>query len=145
MKTLDAIDQHMLALLQDNARLPLATIAKRVGLSRSAAQERLRRLETAGAIAGYTIRRGGPDAPVAQAWLAIRLQPGVLCERVVPRLVELPAVRLCHSVAGPIDMWALVEADGNAAIAALRERILRLPGVAAVETTPVLETRIDRR
>lgn len=48
MKTLDDTDRKLIALLQDNARLPTVALAKAVGLSRSAVQERVQRLEAAG-------------------------------------------------------------------------------------------------
>ena len=58
MKTLDATDRKLIALLQDNARLSTVALAKAVGLSRSAVQERVHRLESAGVIAQYTVRLG---------------------------------------------------------------------------------------
>ena len=48
VKVLDATDHQLIALLQDNARLSTVALAKTVGLSRSAVQERLQRLEAAG-------------------------------------------------------------------------------------------------
>ena len=45
MKTLDATDRQLIALLQDNARLSTVALARAVGLSRSTVQERLQRLD----------------------------------------------------------------------------------------------------
>ena len=145
MKDLDAIDQRMLALLHDNARLPLTTLARRVGLSRSAAQERLRRLERDGAIAGYTLRKpAAPTATGAQAWFAIRFAPGFSCADIMDTIGELPEAKLCHSVAGEIDLMVLVEAERVPRIAELREAILLMKGVDTVSTTMVLRTQLDR-
>jgi DNA-binding Lrp family transcriptional regulator len=47
-KRLDAKDHELLALLRRNARTPVFTLAKALGLSRSATQERLQRLESSG-------------------------------------------------------------------------------------------------
>ncbi|MEU0533103.1 Lrp/AsnC family transcriptional regulator [Amycolatopsis tolypomycina] len=52
-ESLDPTDWAILAELQRDARLPLTELGRRVNLSASAATERLRRLETAGVIAGY--------------------------------------------------------------------------------------------
>ena len=143
--TIDAIDERLLALLRDDARMPLTTLAKRVGLSRSAAQERLRRLERDGVILGYTLRRGASDAPGAQAWFALKFAPGFSCADVIDDLAALSEVRLCHSVAGDVDLMVLVEAMSVPRIAELRESILLMKGVDTVTTTMVLKTQLDRR
>ena len=143
--TLDATDQRLLALLHDDARMPLAELARRIGLSRSAAQERLRRLERDGTILGYTLRRGASEPPGAQAWFALKFAPGFSCADVIDTLAALPEVRLCHSVAGDIDLMVLVEAARVPRIAELREAILLMKGVDTVTTTMVLKTQLDRR
>jgi Lrp/AsnC family leucine-responsive transcriptional regulator len=54
-RPLDETDEKLLALLEQNARRPVVALAKAVGLSRSAVQDRLARLEDSGAVARYTI------------------------------------------------------------------------------------------
>jgi DNA-binding Lrp family transcriptional regulator len=56
---LDALDLQLLTLLEEDGRMTLSALARRVRRSRSAIQERVQRLERSGHIAGYTIRRGG--------------------------------------------------------------------------------------
>ena len=53
MSHVDAIDRKILEALQNDARTPLATIAKEVNLSGAAVAERLRKLEQIGVIRGY--------------------------------------------------------------------------------------------
>jgi Lrp/AsnC family transcriptional regulator, leucine-responsive regulatory protein len=144
MKTLDAIDRQLIALLQDNARLSTVALAKAVGLGRSTVQERLQRLENAGVIAQYTVRLGRAGDRL-QAWLMLRYADGFSCDDVMPLLVAMPQVRLCHSVAGEIDLLVLVDTDGPGELADLRERIAGFKGVDDVTTLPVLRTTLDRR
>ena len=144
MKTLDAIDRKLIALLQDNARLSTVALAKAVGLSRSTVQERLQRLESADVIAQYTVRLGSAGDPL-QAWLFLRYAEGFSCDDVMPLLVDLPAVQLCHSVAGEFDLLVLVHARTPTELADLRERILGFKGVDDVTTVPVLRVTLDRR
>lgn len=144
MKTLDAIDRKLIALLQDNARLSTVALAKAVGLSRSTVQERLQRLEAAGVIAQYTVRLGSGGDPL-QAWLFLRYADGFSCDDVMPLLSGLPQVRLVHSVAGEIDLLVLVQAETPNMLADLRERIAAFKGVDDVTTVPVLRTTLDRR
>ena len=143
MKTLDATDRRLIALLQDNARLSAVALAKAVGLSRSSVQERLHRLETAGVIAQYTVRLGTGGDPL-QAWLALRYAEGFSCDDVMPLLDAMPAVQQCHSVAGEIDLLVLVRVDTPGALADLRERIAAFKGVDDVTTLPVLRVLLDR-
>lgn len=100
MKPLDAIDRRIIALLQDNAILPLVGLPKAVGLSRSAAQERLRRLEQTGVITANTVRLGSSPAHRLQAWLLLRFAEGFSCNDVAPSLAAMPEVQLCHGVGG---------------------------------------------
>ena len=145
MKTLDAIDQRLLALLQDNARTPMVALAKSVGLSRSATQERLQRLEGSGTIEKYTVRLGAVGPMNIQAWLFLRFAAGFSCEDVLPILTRMPEVKLCHSVAGETDLLVLVEAETPSALAQLRERAIAFKGVDDVRTMPVLAVKLDRR
>jgi DNA-binding Lrp family transcriptional regulator len=50
---LDATDRQLLALIQNNARLPNKQLAEAVGVAQSTCSSRLRRLEEIGAITGY--------------------------------------------------------------------------------------------
>jgi DNA-binding Lrp family transcriptional regulator len=144
MKTLDAIDRQLIALLQDNARLSLVALAKAVGLSRSAVQERLQRLERSDVIDKYTLRLGAAGQAKFQAWLMLRHSEGFSCNDVMPDLSGLPEVLLCQSVAGDVDLMVLVQTDTPAELARLRERVAALKGVDDVTTIPVLDVKLDR-
>jgi DNA-binding Lrp family transcriptional regulator len=144
MKALDATDRTLIALLQDNARLSTVALARAVSLSRTTVQERLKRLEDSGVIERYTVRLGQGGDPL-QAWLLLRYADGFSCDDMMPALVELPAVQVCHSVAGETDLMVLVHAENPSALADLRETILRLKGVDDVTTMPVLRVMLDRR
>ena len=53
---MDDIDSQLIAMLCENARLPVATLAKRLGVARATVQNRLAKLEREGVIVGYTLR-----------------------------------------------------------------------------------------
>src|SRR5256885_1234973 len=80
-RSLDDTDRKMIALLRANARTPTAALARSLGLSRSAVQERLRRLERDQVIRGYTLTlgddaaRGGANAHGLQALDPKQLDP----------------------------------------------------------------------
>lgn len=53
---LDKLDHAILAALQEEGRLPLSELGRRIGLSQPAMSERVRRLEESGVITGYGAR-----------------------------------------------------------------------------------------
>ena len=69
---LDERDRELLALLAEDARMPLTGLARRLGVARSTVQQRLARLEADGVIAGYSVRLG----PAARHRRAGPRQPG---------------------------------------------------------------------
>ena len=144
-RRLDDIDEHLLRILEKDARRPVVALAKAVGLSRTAVQGRLARLEDEGAIRGYTIRRGRErdSAPVkAVLLLAIGTRP---CATVIRRFEDWPEIVACWSVAGPtVDVVLLVEASSNERLGELRARLADLAGVTAITTAPVLKTVVER-
>lgn len=142
-KTLDATDKKIIALLRENARLPLVALAKKIGLSRSSTQERLRRLEQHNVIAGYTVQFGPSRESPTRAWLILRFQDGFRCADVVPHVLQRPEVRLCHSLAGQIDLLILVEAASISGVSDARESIAGIKGVAEVQSAPVLVEHFD--
>jgi DNA-binding Lrp family transcriptional regulator len=144
-RTLDEIDRRLLALLRADARTPAALLARRVGLSRSAVQARLARLERDRVIAGYTVLLGdaGP-APAVAAHVMVTLDPKRQ-DQVIAALGGLPEVTRAHTVSGPHDLLLEVAADSAAALDQLLTRIGRLPGVLRTTSSILLGTAFDRR
>ena len=58
MISITSEDEELIALLRLNAREPIASLARKLGLSRTTVQDRLRRLEQSGTIAGYAVKLG---------------------------------------------------------------------------------------
>jgi Lrp/AsnC family transcriptional regulator, leucine-responsive regulatory protein len=136
---MDDKDRLLLSLLRRDARRPIVALARDLGLSRTATQDRLARLQSSGAIAGFTIvDRVAPEA----AYLTIRLAPGGHCRQIMPKLKQVPTVELAHSVTGQVDLIVRVAADTMAAIEAARTAIAAIPGVADVSTHVVLERHL---
>jgi Lrp/AsnC family leucine-responsive transcriptional regulator len=98
--TLDEIDQALIALLADNARLSTAELARSVGLSAPSVAERLRRLEEDGVVRAYTVELD-PKALgyTLTAIVRVRPLPGQL-HTVERLLVESPEVVECDKVTG---------------------------------------------
>jgi Lrp/AsnC family transcriptional regulator, leucine-responsive regulatory protein len=98
--TFDATDRKILFSLSENARLPMKDLARKVGLSAPSTAERVRRLEEAGVLLGYTIRVS-PAAlglPIG-IFIRIRPMPGELT-RVAALLAARPQIIQCDRVTG---------------------------------------------
>jgi len=139
---LDAIDMVILRALQEDAKLPQARIAKRVGKSIGAVNERIRKLVQSGVIKGFAALldpcRLGLDLV---AFIEVSLEhPGH--EREFVRLMQdLAAVQECHYVTGESSCLLKVRARNREELRNLvLGRINSLGGVRQTRTTIVLET-----
>ncbi|MFN8011354.1 MAG: Lrp/AsnC family transcriptional regulator [Holophagaceae bacterium] len=142
---LDDLDRRILSELQADARLSQAAIAARVGLSRSAVQSRIARLEACGVIAGYTLRLGsGRGRPGVRAYLLVQ-GSGPSHDRAVKALEAFPEVRVADSVSGDTDLVLQLEADSLPDVTRVRDEVAKLPGVAGTRTLLVMQARFDRR
>ena len=144
VRPLDDVDRDIVSLLQANAREPIVALARRVGLSRNAVQERLKRLERDGVIAAYTVRLGEPSTAAVRALMLVYLR-GMTGDRVIPALSRFSEIKLCYSVSGEADMAILVEAGDLADIDRVRSEVERVTGVDRVTALVVLAERFDRR
>ena len=141
----DRINRHIVSILQANAREPLASLARKVGLSRNAVTERLKRLERDDVIKGYTIRLGnGAGRAAVSAYLLLYLD-GPICERILPGVERLPEIKLSQSLGGEIDMIVFAETENLADMNRVRDELEMIHGVRKVTTAIVLADRFDRR
>ncbi len=141
---MDDLDEHLLVKLRDNARAPVAELARALGLSRTTVQSRLARLERTGVIAGYAVKLAGAyEAGRVQAFVMLTVEPKQAAA-VNAALKRMPGVRRLQSVSGPFDMIATVEAAGVAEMDAVIDEIGAVKGVERTNTSLVLSTKFDR-
>lgn len=142
--SLDDTDRALLALLRENARLPAADLARRLGVARTTVQSRLQRLERSGAIAGYTVVvPDEAEAALVRAHVTVIAGPKQGAG-ITAALRRIPEVRTLLSVSGPYDLIAVVAASSIGELDALIDRIGALEGVERTTSAIVLSTRIQR-
>jgi DNA-binding Lrp family transcriptional regulator len=137
-------DRKLLALLRANARESTASIARKLGASRTTIQERIRRLEKSGVIAGYTVRIAdnvGTRMLAAQVLLNVSARHA---DRVARELKALPSVMSLHAVSGIFDYVASVEAESTGELDAQLDRIGQMSGIERTQTLVVLATKFER-
>lgn len=142
---LDEKDRALLALLQADAREPAASLARKLGLSRTAVQDRVRKLERQGVILGYTLRLASEvdELDYAQAYVDISVDPKRSPE-IVPRLQSFPEIRALYAVSGEYDLIARIVAPMLEDIDVVLDEIGALPGVHRTRSSLVLSSKFER-
>lgn len=139
---MDDKDRLLLDLLRRDARRPIVALARDLGLSRTATQDRLAKLRASGAIERFTIIEGAVRSR-ERAYLMVGVERGVRCAALAPKIRALTSVETVHSVTGAIAMIVRVAADQVDGIEQARAAIAGLAGVADVTTHVVLESFLD--
>jgi DNA-binding Lrp family transcriptional regulator len=137
---MDDLDRQLIGLLRGNARLPVATLAKRLKVARGTVQNRLVKLERDGVIAGYTVRLRAPDEDHRIVALMLLAVEGPSVEQVLASLRGDPAVSALHTTNGRWDIVAELRADTLEEFDRVLGRIRRIDGVATSETNLLLST-----
>ena len=137
---MDETDHQLISLLRQDARLTVAALASKLGVSRGTVTNRLRRLEDDSVIVGYTVRLR-PDVPQSKitAWMSIAVE-GNQTRAVIASLLGEPGVATLHDTNGRWDLLAELRADNLQALAKVLERIRLLKGISNTETSIHLET-----
>ena len=137
---IDDIDTQILNIIQQDARISNAEIARQVGLAASAVLERIRKLEERGIIRGYATEIEASQIGFGlTAFVAVRTRE---CSDEADRILsEIPEVLEVHDIAGDDDYLLKVRAKDTEHLAQiLREKLKSVPNVVSMRTTVVLQT-----
>ena len=143
---IDSIDRKILQILQINARLSNAEIARRVGMAASAIFERIRRLEEKGVITGYRPKLDPKALELGLlAYVFVRAEELPGDSKTGQSLASLPEVLEVHHIAGEDCYLTKVRTlDTEALGTLLREKFGAIPSVRSTRTTIVLSTIKDQ-
>ena len=138
-------DEELIALLKVDSREPVASLARKLGLSRTTVQDRLTRLEETGVIAAYTIRLSREmDQGGMRAFVTLSVEPRRQVE-VGRMLAKFPQIETLHTVSGKFDLIAQVRTASSEAMDRLIDEIGQITGITRIETSVILSTKLDRR
>jgi len=139
-ETLDEIDRILMRALVVDGRATLAELAGTDGLSVSAVQSRVRRLESRGVVAGYAARIN-PEAVghLLSAFVAITPLYPSQPDDAPARLEHIEEIESCHSVAGEESYILLVRVPSPRALEDLLQRIRTTANV-QTRSTIILNT-----
>lgn len=139
---LDEIDRRILRALREDGRLSNARLAEKIGLSPSPCWNRVRQLEQAGVIEGYTVllnqqALGVPDTVMIE--VTLDRHDDDTFARFGQALAELPEVMEAYLLTGEYDYLIKVAVAGTAGYEEfLRRKLYKLPGLRHSRSTFVL-------
>ena len=139
---IDGTDRTILMMLQENARVSNAEIARQVEMAPSAVLERIRKLEDRGVIKGYaahldprTLGQG------LLAYVLVRTDCGAWQAETAAKIAAIPEVQEVHHIAGEDCFLVKVRTRDTAALGSLlRDRVSAIEAVRSTRTTIVLDT-----
>ncbi len=144
---MDDLDNKLIALLRHDARMPIATIAMTLNISRATAKARIDRLVSTGVIAGFTIITGSPSDDKSIHAITLVEIGGRSTEAVVKSMMGMPQVRSLHTTNGKWDLIAELETSDLIEFDDVLRRIRLIEGVSLTETNIMLapkKSKLDR-
>ena len=138
-------DEALIRLLQSDARASISELARQLGVSRTAAQERLSRLKRSGVIEGFTLKLN-PEWQRKQvsAFIALVVEPKQ-AKQLISALEQLAYIKALWTVSGSFDLLAEATAPTTEDIDQLLDEVGELDGVMRTESSIVLSTKFERR
>ncbi|MEB0006454.1 Lrp/AsnC family transcriptional regulator [Pseudomonas sp. RTB3] len=138
-------DKLLLALLQLNAREPTASLARKLGVSRSAVQERINRLEKAGVITGYSVRIDQDKLQQTVNCFTMTSCTNKSYTDVMTALRKMDSVQAVYAVSGESDFIIHVATHTLGELNGELTQINLIKGVAHTSSYIVMETKFNRR
>ena len=138
LSDIDQFDRKILDILTVEGRISVTELARRIGLSKSPTQARLKRLEESGVIRGYRarydpIRLGRDHVAFVEVKLTDTREAALSAFNAA--VMQVPEIEQCHLIAGAFDYLLKVRTAGMTGYrAVLADRISTLPHVANTST-----------
>jgi len=141
---MDDLDRTIVGLLGADARMSIATLARRLKVARSTIQARLERLETSGVIVGYTIKLGeSAREGRLRASVLLTVEPRAQAN-ILTRLKAISEVERVFTTSGRFDLLLQIAAPSTTLLDQVLDQIGAMTGVRSSESLIHLSTRIDR-
>ena len=138
-------DIRILECLRSNARMNASAIGEKVNMSVSAVIERIRKMEAAGVIAGYTITLDNERiGKGTSAFIQVRLDHPKFNESFIEQVEQNASITQCYYIAGDFDFILKVVAGSTQELTQLLDEVKRIHGVSLTRTLLVLATYKDQ-
>lgn len=139
--SLDDTDRRLLAALRRDGRASVSDLAVMLGVSRATVRGRIDRLVEKGEILGFTVTTRAESAPATVRGQMMLSIEGRATDRIIARLLSLPAVGVVHTTNGGWDLVAEISARDLQDMDDTILHVRRIEGVLRTETNLLLSTR----
>lgn len=140
MAALDDLDRALLSALRENGREPVASLARRLDVSRATINSRLERLLASGTVVGFSVRVRDELDPLAIRAVSLLAVEGRATDRVISELKGLPEIRSLHTTNGGWDLVAELGTQTLADFDQVLGKIRSIPGIVNSETSLLLSS-----
>ena len=144
---IDEMDRKILSFLVKDARMPFLEIARECGVSGAAIHQRVKKLEDAGIITGFsaTVKPAELGFPVC-AFIMMNISEANKFNDVVAALKKIPEVVECHFITGHSSMLIkLYCSDFDHLMQVVLNAIQKIPAVESTETMISLSEAFQRQ
>lgn len=146
MVILDELDEKILDLIADDARIPFLEVARKCNVSGAAIHQRIQKLQQMGVIKGSQYLFDPESVGNGTcAFVGILLRDPSESDRVVAELRKVPEVVECHYTTGNYDLFIKLYAHDNAHLLSLIHDKLQVIGIQRSETMVSFNEPIHRQ
>jgi DNA-binding Lrp family transcriptional regulator len=137
-------DEQLIILLRENGRLSISEIARKMSVSRTAAQMRLQKLVRNGVIEGYSVKlSSGYLENRVRALVMIKFPP-IMRASIENELFAIKTLTALYSISGEFDMAGMVSAPTMGELDTIIDKIGCIEGIDQTMSSIILSTKIDR-
>jgi DNA-binding Lrp family transcriptional regulator len=137
---LDDLDRGIISMLRANGREPVATLARRLGVTRTTINHRLDRLVERGVIVGFSVRvRDVAESSAVRAIMLVAVESRSI-DDVIRDLRGVPEVAALHSTNGRWDLVAELSCESLSSFDQVLTTIRKIKGIQHTETNILLSS-----
>ncbi len=146
-KNIDELDQKILKLITQNARIPFLEVARECGVSGAAIHQRVQRLMNVGVVTGsefvVSAEKMGYNTC---AYMGIHLEKASFHKEVVQQLLKIPEIVECHYTTGQYAIFLKIMTKTNKHLKQIiDDEFQKIEGIARTETFMSLEQEFKRQ
>jgi DNA-binding Lrp family transcriptional regulator len=137
-------DIKLLSLLNEDARQSVSELARKLNVSRTAAQARLEKLENNGVITGYNVKLGKEFTEHQVKALVMIKSPPSNRSAIETELRKIITLSTLYSISGAFDLAAVLTAQSVGELDQVIDKIGAIDGVQETMSSIILSTKISR-
>ncbi|MAS74531.1 MAG: AsnC family transcriptional regulator [Rhodospirillaceae bacterium] len=136
------LDNQIIALLKQNARMLVTQMARELGVSRVTIDAHIKKMETSGVISGYTVKLGTEEfRHKVSGWILISVQANKE-EHAIEKMIGTPEIPRLHTTNGKWDLAAEIQVPTLEHFDAVISKLRQIDGITETDTSLLLSSRI---